>query len=241
MSDLLAIAAKSMADDMARMATISHNLANATTPGYKKDITVSRPFVEYLQAYGLAGTAPKTFVTSVPVPDTVVDHKAGSVRYTGGNLDVALDGDGFVELASENGPLYTRQGNLQIDARGRLVHASGIPLSGDITLTTTQVRIDPQGRVFDDDKPAGQLRIVSFDRSNALRKVGEGLFVAANASTGEPGDTKVRQGYLENSNVVTVSEMVGVIETMRHFEANQKLIQGYDEMLDRAIRTLGEF
>ena len=57
----------------------------------------------------------------------------------------------------------------------------------------------------------------------------------------QPLESRVRQGHLENSNVVTVGEMVAVIETMRHFEANQKLIQGYDEMLDRAIRTLGEF
>jgi len=54
-------------------------------------------------------------------------------------------------------------------------------------------------------------------------------------------EARVRQGYLENSNVASVSEMVGIIETMRHFEANQKLIQSYDEMLGRAIRTLGEF
>src|SRR5436190_8942887 len=79
MSDVLAIAAKSMADDMARMATISQNLANATTPGFKKDITVSRPFVEYLQAYGNA--AQKTFVTSLPLPGTVVDYKPGSLRF----------------------------------------------------------------------------------------------------------------------------------------------------------------
>jgi len=241
MSDVLAIAAKSMADDMTRMATISQNLANATTPGYKKDITVSRPFVEYLRSYATAGALPQTFVSSLPVPDSVVDYRSGSVRYTNGSLDVAIDGDGFFELQSELGPLYTRQGNFQVDARGRLVSASGIPVAGDITLTTTQIRIDQQGHVFDDDKPAGQLRIVGFAPIDALQKVGEGLFVASNASAGQPNDSRVRQGYLENSNVVTTSEMVGVIETMRHFEANQKLIQGYDEMLERVIRLLGEY
>lgn len=239
MSDVLAIAAKSMADDMARLATISHNLANATTPGFKKDITVSRPFVEYLQTYGATG--PQTLATTVPVPGTVIDYKAGSLRYTGGPLDVAIEGDGFFELQTDQGPMYTRQGNFQIDARGRMVTAEGTPLAGDITVTTGQPRIDQQGKVWDDDKVVGQIRVVAFERPIALQKVGSGLFMAPAAGTGQPQDSRVRQGYLENSNVGSVGEMVSVIETMRHFEANQKLIQGYDEMLDRAIRTLGEF
>jgi flagellar basal-body rod protein FlgG len=229
-----------MADDTMRMATISHNLANATTAGFKKDITVSRPFLEYLQAYGI-GAPPQTFLTSLPLPDTVVDFKAGSLRHTGGSLDVALDGDGFFELQGAEAPLYTRQGNFQIDSRGRLVNASGIPLAGDISVTTNQVRIDQQGRVFDDERPAGQLRVVAFEHTDALQKAGDGLFIAPSAGAGVPVDTRIRQGYLENSNVITVNEMVAVIETMRHFEANQKLIQGYDEMLDRAIRTLGDY
>ncbi len=238
MSDLMAIAAKSMADDMARMATISHNLANATTPGFKKDIPVSRPFVEYLQAYG---SGAQTYVTTLPAATTVVDHKAGSLRFTGSAMDAAIDGDGFFELQSEQGPVYTRAGNFQIDARGRMVSASGLPVAGDITLTTTQPRIDQKGRVFDDDKPVGQLRVVQFERPGAMLKIGDGLFLGPNSTTGQVVDSRIRQGYLENSNVMPVGEMVNVIETMRHFEANQRLIQNYDEVLGRAIRTLGEF
>jgi len=238
MSDLMAIAAKSMADDMARMATISHNLANATTPGFKKDIPVSRPFVEYLQAYG---SGAQTYVTTLPEATTVVDHKAGSLRFTGSAMDVAVDGDGFFELQSEQGPVYTRAGNFQVDARGRMVSASGLPAAGDITLTTAQPRIDQKGRVYEDDKLVGQLRVVQFERASAMQKVGEGLFLAPNSMAGQVVDSRIRQGYLENSNVTTVGEMVNVIETMRHFEANQRLIQNYDEVLGRAIRTLGEF
>jgi flagellar basal body rod protein FlgG len=179
--------------------------------------------------------------TSLPVPDTVVDYRAGSVRYTGGSLDVALDGDGFFELQSEQGPVYTRNGNFQIDASGRIVHPSGLPLAGDLTLTTMQPRIDAQGNVYENDRLVGQLRIATFDPRTPMAKQGEGLFVAPDAAVSRITGSKVRQGFLENSNVVTVTEMVNVIETMRHFEANQKLIQGYDGMMDRAIRTLGEF
>jgi flagellar basal body rod protein FlgG len=221
------------------MATISHNLANATTPGFKKDISVSRSFVDYLQAYGATGQV------AVPVANvastTVVDHKGGSLRYTGGALDVALEGEGFFELQGDQGPVYTRTGSFQVDANGRLVSAGGLPVSPEITLAGTQPRIDQQGRVYDDDKPVGQLRVIAFDRPRALLKAGGGIFLAPDSGSGRVADTHVRQGYLENSNVVSTNEMVGVIDTMRHFEANQKLIQGYDEMLDRVIHTLGEF
>ena len=236
---VLAIAAQSMSDDMSRLATISNNLANATTPGFKKDIPIARTFVEVLQAAG--GNDQLSFVTTMPVTDTVVDSRAGSLHFTGGPLDVAIDGNGFFELQSEQGPLYTRQGNLQIDSHGRIVHSSGIPLAGDLTLTTTQPRIDAQGNVFEDDKLVGQLRIAAFDPRTPMLKQGEGVFAAPDAAASRISSSKVRQGYLENSNVVTVTEMVSVIETMRHFEATQKLIQGYDGMLDKAIRTLGEF
>ncbi len=239
MSGVLAIAALSMTEDTARLATISHNLANATTPGYKKEIPISQPFVDLLQVY--SGTAPQAYATTLPALTTVVDQRPGSLRYTGAALEVALVGKGFFDLQNEHGTVYTRQGSCQIDARGRVVHVTGNPLTGDITLSTTQPRIDQQGRVFDDDKPVGQLRIVTFDHPAAMQKLGDGLFAAPNASAAIPADGRIRQGYLENSNVVTVTEMVGVIETMRHFEANQRLIQSYDALLDRAIRTLGEF
>ncbi|MCX7274082.1 MAG: flagellar hook basal-body protein [Burkholderiales bacterium] len=238
MTDVLAIAAASMADDMARLATISHNLANATTPGFKRDISYTRPFAAYLQAYG---QPPQTLATSLPVTATVVDFKPGSLRYTGVPLDLALDGDGFFELQTDQGPLYTRQGKIEVDARGRMISAAGFPFAGDLILTSGAPRIDQQGRVFEADRLIGQLRVVTFDRPIALQKVGDALFSASNPGAGRQGDIRVRQGYLENSNVVPVAEMVGVIQTMRHFEANQKLIQSHDDILDRAIRTLGAF
>ena len=102
-------------------------------------------------------------------------------------------------------------------------------------------RIDRRGRVLDGETLVGQLRIVRFEDPQSLVKLGAGLF-GAGAQTAQPlADAGVRQGYLEASNVVAANEMVRLIETMRHFESNQKVIQGYDEVLERAIRTLGEF
>ena len=104
-----------------------------------------------------------------------------------------------------------------------------------------QLRIDTQGRVFEDQRAAGQLRLMRFEHPEALVPVGDGLFRAP-AEAASPVDApRVRQGHLENGNLQTAAEMVRLIETMRHYEAGQKLIQGVDEILGRAIRTLGEY
>jgi len=242
MADALAIAARSMADDMLRLGSISHNLANATTAGYKREMMVSRPFADYLMT--AAGPGFATLAVSLPEPQVLLDHAAGSLQYTGNPLDIAVEGDGFFELSSENGPIYTRQGNFRLDGVGRLVSSGGLVVTGtggEIRVVAAQPRIDGEGRVWDGDLLAGQLRLVRFEQPQALIAVGAGGYVAGAQQPELWPQARTRQGYLEASNVVTTREMVRLIETMRHFESNQKVIQGYDEMLERTIRTLGEF
>lgn len=236
MADAISITAASMAFDMQRLATISHNLANATTPGFKRELAYSRPFLQQLDALAL----------QVPLPQlrSVVDLRAGTLRATGHALDVALEGEGWFEVMTAGGPAYTRQGNFQLDARGRLVTHAGWPVmgaDGEITLGNGPVRVDTQGRIFEGDRAAGQLRVVGFARSSALVNAGEGLWRADDQGAQPLDKPAVRQGHLENANIQTVGEMVRMIETMRHFETGQKLVQGIDEMLGRAIRTLGEY
>ena len=243
MADALAIAARSMADDIARLAAISHNLANAATPGFKREMTVSRPFVDFVQSAVLPGEA----ALAVRRPGSLVprtDHAAGPMQYTGHGLDLAIEGDGFFEIEDANGPVYTRQGSFQLDGNGRLVdHAGRAVLGsvGEIRIDSAAPRIDRQGRVYDGETLVGQLRVVRFDDPQALARLGAGLSAAGTQEAQPITEPRLRQGYLEASNVVTANEMVRLIETMRHFESNQKLIQGYDEVLERAIRTLGEF
>ena len=116
-------------------------------------------------------------------------------------------------------------------------------VGGEIGLTSEAVSVDADGKIFDRDVQVAQLRIVRFSNLAQLQYAGTGLYVAPTGAAGEPNAAgqRVRQGYLENSNVQSASEMVRLIETLRHFEANQKVIQGYDQMLERAIRALGEF
>jgi flagellar basal-body rod protein FlgF len=243
MPDALAIVAKSMADDMLRLASISYNLANAASPGFKQEMMVSRAFSDHITASGMR--LPTALGVTLSEPGIMLDHRAGSLQFTGNALDVALEGDGFFELAAQQGPVYTRQGNFQLDATGRLMSTMGFPVmgtAGEMHIASSQPRIDRDGRIYDDDdKLAGQLRVMRFSDPSKLLRAGAGMYAPAGQSAAQLQDARIRQGYLENSNVVPVHEMVRLIETMRHFESSQKVIQSYDEMLERAIRTLGEF
>ena len=237
MADVLAIAAASMAQDVARMTTISHNLANALTPGFRREMAAARPFIDHL-----GGAAAAALLQ--PAAAVLTDQRQATLRATGAPLDLALEGEGFFEVQAPDGPAYTRHGEFHLDAGGRLVTSAGLAVmgqGGDIVLGSGRVRVDAQGRVFEDDRPAGQLRLVRFEQASALRASGDGLFRADGVVPAPAADLRVRQGQLENSNVSTMTEMVRLIETMRHFEASQRLVQNVDDSLGRAIRTLGEF
>lgn len=242
MSDALSIAAASMMDDMLRVASISNNLANVTTPGFKRELAANSSLVDHI----LSPQSKQLSLLSVRLPASrfVMDSQPGSLRHTGNALDLALEEDGFFELTGPQGPLYTRQGSFRLDSTGRLVNTDGLPVmgtAGEILLPNAQPQIARDGQIFDNDKLVGQLRVVRFTDPRVLEKAGVGVYVAIQDGAAETVTAKVRQAHVENSNVVTTHEMVRLIETMRHFESNQKLIQSYDEMLERAIRTLGEF
>jgi flagellar basal-body rod protein FlgG len=253
MQEILGVALQSMHQDMARLERIGMNLTNALTPGYKRDIAIARPFASYVgaDASASAGLDAATAVDDRPLFETVLDLHAGTLKQTGQSFDLALAGDGFFEVSTDNGPAYTRQGNFHVDARGRLVTSQGYPVmgkDGEIVLSSTQPVIDASGNVIDPDRqaqgdqgPAARLKIVKFDDPKVLQRLGDGL---VQGSTGmsemKDGEVQVRQGYLENSNVSSLQEMVQMMQAMRHFESIQKIVQSYDEVVGTAIHKLGE-
>jgi flagellar basal-body rod protein FlgF len=233
-----------MAGDVARLTTISQNLANAATAGFKKEIVVTRPFIDYLGRN--ANAAPSAnFPAGAPRTESVTDHRAGMIKFTGNPLDIAIEDGGFFEVMTEQGPAYTRQGTFLLDVRGRLTTDAGLPVmgvSGELILTTSQPRIDAAGKIFDGENQLGQIKLVKFEDPRSLEPVGGGLYLAGPGSTTRSdGYDRMRQGHTEASNVNSMTEMVKMIETMRHFESSQRVIQAYDGMLDKTIRTLGEF
>jgi flagellar basal-body rod protein FlgG len=225
--------AASMSMDMGRMASVSQNLVNASTPGYHREVARAQPFTAWM-----AGTSS----TSSSMP---VDMRAGHLRDTNQALDVAIDTPGaYFEVQTTEGFAYTRRGDLTLDAMGTLCDHAGHPLvgqGGTITVMGGSPVISADGTVKVGDKVVGQLKLMQFDDPSKLMR-GDGALFLQGAAEASPSPTvAVRQHHLESSNVDTAAEMVTLIETMRHFEAGQRVLQGMDDMMDRAMRKLGDF
>ena len=237
MIDALDAAAASLANDLARMSTIGHNLANATTPGYKRQMGGVSFDASLGEQVALAQERSRA----------AVDQQQGALRVTDAPLDLAIDGDGFFELRTPSGVAYTRRGDFRVDANGQLATQGGhlvMGTGGPLLLKSAAPVITKDGKVLDDGQEIGQLKLVSFADVRTLTPLEGGAVFAAPESaqslTPERAP-RVLQGHLEASNVNTAAEMVKLIETVRHFESLQKVVQGFDEMRERALRKLGEF
>jgi len=251
MSDALSAVVQTMSADAARLAVLAQNLANVSTAGFKQDVPVSRGFSLQLSQAAGADQAGATYggdqiyAAGASLLQTVIDFKPGALRSTGNPFDLAIEGKGFFEVRDDAGAAYTRQGSFRLDVNGKLVTESGQAVQGqggDIVIPSGRASIDKQGRVLENDKLIGQLRIISFDNRVNLTRSGNGLFVADGQPSGQADPAMaVRQGFLEASNVSSAKEMIRMIETMRHFETGQKVVQAYDAMLDRVMSKLGEF
>ncbi|WP_256082066.1 flagellar hook-basal body protein [Massilia sp. YIM B04103] len=235
----MAIAADGMQKDVLKLKAVSQNLANAITPGYKKQLLVTQAFALQMEQ-GLAA-APSSPVSS----SFVIDPAAGTLRPTGNPHDIAIEGDAYLELAAPEGLRYTRQGGLRVDARGRLVGSQGLPvlgMGGEIVLAGEDFRIESNGEVWQRGAVVGQLKLARFENPGALEPAGGGMYVQGAARALDvAGMARVRIAHQENSNVNSAQEMVALTETVRHFEALAKVIQGYDDNLEKTIRKLGEF
>lgn len=226
-----------------KLDVLANNLANATTPGYKKDRI---RFESVLASAGTAGADDGVQESPMLVQEAFsVDFTAGDIKHTGNTFDLALDGDGFFVVNTPEGKAYTRQGNFRIDANGKLVTSDGYEVLGGgapILIRGGSVSFDPQGKMFVEGVETGRIDVVDFPQPYELSKAGSALFVpktpdaASRAATG----TKVMQGKLEGSNVNAVEEMVRMIEATRSSESCQRLIQNYDQMTSKAVNELGK-
>jgi flagellar basal body rod protein FlgG len=221
---------------------LANNLANASTAGFKQDDVLV-----------VAGSTPPAALADAAGSMTPVgrysmahwtDHAAGLFRDTGRELDVAIDGPGFLVVETPRGLRYTRAGALAIGRDGMLVSSAGHPVMGEggpITVRTASVVVTPQGEVRDGERVAGRLRVVDFPTPYRLAKEGDGVFVPIHPSA-EPvpaADYQVRGGTLEQSNVDPVRTMVHMIEMLRHYESAQRIVQAVDEADRAAANDLG--
>lgn len=238
----------------AKLQTIANNLANVNTVGFKRDRAVFEDLFYQIDQQPGAQRADNTLAPSgvqlgngTHLVGTQKVFTNGSIQTTSQPLDVAISGNGFLQVRRPNGePAYTRAGQLQVDANGALVNAQGLPLVPQITVpnNATSITIGENGMVTatmpGTTTPAelGQLTLSSFVNPTGLLALGENLFqetaASGAANEGRPGDAafgKLRQGALEGSNVQVVEEMVDMIAAQRTYEMNTKVLSAADNML----------
>ncbi|GAA8632248.1 flagellar basal-body rod protein FlgG [Helicobacter pylori] len=234
--------------------TTSNNIANVNTTGFKKSRADFNDL--FYQAMQYAGTntsnttlSPDGMEVGLGVRPSAITKmfSQGSPKETENNLDVAITGKGFFQVQLPDGTTaYTRSGNFKLDEQGSLVTSEGYLLIPQITLPedTTQVNIGVDGTVSvtqglqTTSNVIGQITLANFVNPAGLHSMGDNLFSITNASgeaiVGNPdsqGLGKLRQGFLELSNVRLVEEMTDLITAQRAYEANSKSIQTADAML----------
>jgi flagellar basal-body rod protein FlgG len=236
-----------MQNDMRQVEHVAMNLANTLTPGYKRQVAAPLSFSALVEQ----GAAPAASLAGrqADAARTYVDVRPGALKHTANSLDLAIDGQGYFEIATAQGPAYTRKGDFHVDERGRLVTAQGQAVmgnGGEILLSGAKPRIDRNGNIFDAGDPnaklpVAQIKLVRFEDTGPMASLGNGLLAPGGGMVQlGTSDIHLQQGYLEGSNVSTQQEMVQLMESTRHFESMQKAIQGYDEAVDTAIRKLGD-
>lgn len=208
-----------------RFETISNNLANQNTNGFRKDI------ISFNQTLSM------NYISET-------DFTPGSVRYTGNELDVALEGQGFFKVQTPAGIRFTRDGAFSLNAQGVLVTRSGdtvLGQNGPIQISGSQVAIESDGQVLVDDQPVDKLMVVDFEQPQFLKKEGGSYYRHQLEEKGNltVDQANVKQNYLESSNVNPTEEMIKMLEAFRAFESAQKAISTIDEITSRMLNDQG--
>ncbi len=204
--------------------TISQNLANTKTTGYKKDRMAFKDFLIRQKSGINEGFDGRTMSEESA---RYTDQSEGYIVKTNNPFDVALNGEGFFAI---EGNKYTRRGDFQLNSEGMLVTKDGEQVLGEngpIQLPRGNVYIGAGGEISVNDAEIDTLSIVNFPNQNALIKQGGGMFTTDQAP--EESEATVHHGFIESSNVNPVTEMVLMIKSMREFETYQKSIQMFDE------------
>ncbi|HPG37939.1 MAG TPA: flagellar hook-basal body protein [bacterium] len=211
---------------------ISNNLANASSAGFKKSIVFSQTLKNA-----------KEKPDQDAMPNELVDFTQGKLIESGNPMSVALVGEGFFTIQKDGELYYTRQGNFSRNEEGYYVTGNGdyVMGQGGPVLLDKEFTIQDDGAIVMDGNIIDYLEVVKFNNPMQLRRVGNGYFKAAeNAITERISDqVQVKAGYLEDSNVNTLEEMVNMIEVYRQFEANQKVVRTQDETLEKAVNDVG--
>ena len=251
MFDALYVGATGMRGQQLQIDTVAHNLANLNTIGFRRSVA---SFSEVSASLGVDLMASAMMTPQAHSPrgagvsgQVTLSSVRGEIKQTGEQLDIAIDGLGFLEVIRADGtPAYTRAGKLKVSADGFLATADGLPLAARIEIPpdSQEIKISSDGRVAvavgdgTDLVELGQLELVTFQNPSALQAAGGNLYVAPDAAgdvnAGIPGDAgmgTIRQGFTESSNVQMADELVTLMLAQRAFELNARVVQAADQML----------
>ncbi|HDR04638.1 MAG TPA: flagellar hook basal-body protein [Candidatus Marinimicrobia bacterium] len=218
--------------------TVSNNLANAQSFGFKKDKT----FIEYVED---SKTGQKQQVSV-----NRVDFSQGTITQTHNPLDMAISGPGFFTIETEKGEAYTRNGHFSISNDGFLVSQTNDIVLGEHGrvhlsldgMMQSNITVSPSGEIFADGKLIDRLLISQFSDTNQLSRGANNYFYASDELVPFQNDeSTVYQGRLENANLNTMDEMITMIELQRHFESIQRVVSTLDDVLTKAATQVGRY
>lgn len=260
-----------------RLDVVANNLANVNTDGFKRDQAAFRKVMANAEKAAFESDIPRQAYTDkelhpldgrdtafVVLDGVFTDFSQGKIKNTGSSLDIAVEGKGFIEVLTPQGPRYTRQGGLKLNSEGALVTTEGFRVlsrvgpdaaaTGQPTQEELEARsiifdaaangrisITERGEIFQGRDLLGEISLVEFVSPKLLQKEGNSVYrneIGANLQR-EVLDTKIRQGMLEASNVNPISELTNMLQATRLFEANQKIVKAYGELEAKAVNDIG--
>jgi len=240
-------AAAAMEGNLLRQRTIAENLAASSVPGFKKRDTAFSSVSAGMFPNALDEATKTQLQFHIPSFRHTINFNQGTLIPTGVNTDLAIDGKGFFEVQGPDGQeMYTRSGRFRPNLDKVLSTVDGYPLMG----IDGFIRVNPESRepvtvsdsgvVSQDGTALGKLKLAVFTNNEQLQQLSGGYFDAKTLTPQpiDPTATKIRQGFLEGSNVNMSIEMGQLLDTLRHFEANQRILGMQDEHLGKVIQEL---
>lgn len=232
MADLLEAASAIMRSSERRVEVVANNVANISTPGFRRQVS-----------YADVTSSLNGSLTELPVIGTLTDESQGRLESTGAPLDLAISGDGFFQLKAGEATLYSRHGQFRRLEDGRIANAQGHILQqaggGDLVLESAAVEILADGTVLQDALPVARIALFMPEEGAALEPISGSIF-SIGGSAAELEQPQLRQGMVEGSNVTLGDEMVTMMAALRQAEGGARLATLYDELMGRAITTLGQ-
>ena len=237
MVDMIDMAGAILANSESRLEVVSSNVANTGTVGYKRQTS----FTEIVERLAAGQSTHRSNISNI---SRATDFSAGRMTQTGNPLDLAISDMGFFQLRRGDSVYYSRQGQYALDADNRVVTAQGYALQtadgADLTLPSINVEILEDGTVLDGELPIAKIGVFKPSDEASMLSVGGSMFAIEEAQITSSEAPGLRQGMVENANVVLSDEMIEMMAALRQAEIGARLVQTYDTLMGQAISTFGQ-